>query len=156
MIDVELFVYFELVVDVFCNYYVLEKNYLFFVEVLVECVDLLNLLVLEMIVLLGGLCLLDVNYKGVKYGVFIDKLGILSNDFFINLLDMGIVWSKIDKEGVYEGCDCSIGKVKWIVIFVDLIFGLNIELCVIVEVYVVGDVNEKFVKDFVVVWIKVM
>ena len=109
-----------------------------------------------MTALLGGLRSLDANYKGAKHGVFTDKPGTLSNDFFTNLLDMGTVWSKTDKEGVYEGRDRSTGKVKWTATPVDLIFGSNTELRAIAEVYAAGDANEKFVKDFVAAWTKVM
>ena len=156
MTDVESFAYLEPVADAFRNYYAPEKNYLSPAEALVERADLLNLSVPEMTALLGGLRSLDANYKGAKHGVFTDKPGTLSNDFFTNLLDMGTVWSKTDKEGVYEGRDRSTGKVKWTATPVDLIFGSNTELRAIAEVYAAGDANEKFVKDFVAAWTKVM
>ncbi|MEC8227091.1 MAG: peroxidase family protein, partial [Pseudomonadota bacterium] len=156
MTDVESFAVLEPVADAFRNYYAPEKNYLSPAEALVERADLLNLSVPEMTALLGGLRSLDANYKGAKHGVFTDKPGTLSNDFFTNLLDMGTVWSKTDKEGVYEGRDRSTGKVKWTATPVDLIFGSNTELRAIAEVYAAGDANEKFVKDFVAAWTKVM
>lgn len=115
------------------------------------------LIVLEMIVLVGGMCVLGVNFDGSKNGVFIDCVGVLSNDFFVNLLDMCYEWKVIDEsKELFEGCDCEIGEVKFMVSCVDLVFGFNFVLCVVVEVYVSSDVYEKFVKDFVVVWVKVM
>lgn len=104
------------------------------------------LIVFEMMVLVGGLCVIGVNYDGFKYGMFIDCLGVLMNDFFVNLLDLCIIWSVIfEVDEIFEGCDCVIGIVKWIGIWVDLIFGLNIELRVIVEVYGFGDGELCFV-----------
>lgn len=113
-------------------------------------------MVLEMIVLFGGLCLLGVNIGGISYGVFIDKVGMFNNDFFVMFFDMGVKWRKIDNLFVYEGVNRIIGEVMYIGMFVDLVFGLNSELCVVVEVYVYDNVKSCFVKDFVDVWIKVM
>lgn len=109
-----------------------------------------------MIVFVGGFCVLNVNYDGLFYGVFISCFGIFINDFFVNLFDMSIVWKLVGFDDVFEGIDCKIGVKKWIVICVDLVFGLQVEFCVLVEVYVSVDGVEKFVNDFVVVWIKVM
>lgn len=85
------------------------------------------LIVFEMMVLVGGLCVFNVNINKIKYGVFIKRFGMLSNDFFMNLLDMRMEWKfMFDNEEVFEGIDCKLGKVKWIVICVDLIFGFNL------------------------------
>ena len=125
-------------------------------EALVERADLLNLSVPEMTALLGGLRSLDANYKGAKHGVFTDKPGTLSNDFFVNLLDMSTAWSKSDKAGVYQGRDRKTGKVKWTATPVDLIFGSHSELRAVAEVYASNDGKKKFVQDFAKDWNKVM
>lgn len=115
----------EFVVDGFCNFQKVKFNVLV-EQLLVDCVQLLMLIVLEMIVLVGGLWMLGVNYGGILYGVFIDKVDVLLNDFFVNLLDMVYEWVVIEDDSLFEGCDCKIGEVKWIVICVDLVFGLNL------------------------------
>lgn len=125
-------------------------------EKLIERADYLDLSVPEMTVLVGGLRVLDANTGGVKHGVFTDKPGTLSNDFFINLLDMSTAWSKASTAGLYEGKDRKTGKVKWTATPVDLVFGSHSELRAIAEVYAADDAKEKFVKDFVDAWTKVM
>lgn len=100
---------------------------------------------------------LGVNFDGSKNGVFIDRVGVLSNDFFVNLLDMRYEWKAIDEsKELFEGRDREIGEVKFTVSRVDLVFGFNFVLRAVAEVYVSSDVYEKFVKDFVAVWVKVM
>jgi catalase-peroxidase len=125
-------------------------------ELLVDKAALLTLSVPEMTVLVGGLRSLDANVGQVKHGVFTAKPGVLSNDFFVNLLDMSTKWSKSAKsEGLYEGVDRASGKAKWTATPVDLLFGSNAELRAIAEVYSQSDSKEKFVRDFVKAWTKV-
>jgi len=104
-----------------------------------------------------GLRVLDVNAHGSRHGVFTDRPGTLSNDFFVNLLDMGLDWSPRDgEEGVYEGRVRATGEVRWTGTRVDLVFGSNSELRALSEVYAADDAKEKFVQDFVAAWAKVM
>jgi catalase-peroxidase len=107
-----------------------------------------------MTVLLGGLRVLGVNAGGSKHGVFTGKPGRLTNDFFVNLLDMGTQWKPAGD--VYEGRDRRTGKVKWTGTRVDLVFGSHSQLRALAEVYACADSKEKFVKDFVTAWTKVM
>jgi len=124
---------------------------------LVDRAQLLSLTAPEMTVLIGGLRVLDANTNGVEHGVLTDKKETLSNDFFVNLLDMGTSWSATsDKEEVFEGKDRASGKVKWTGTRNDLVFGSNSILRSIAEVYASEDANEKFVKDFIAAWDKVM
>jgi catalase-peroxidase len=124
---------------------------------LVERANLLTLSVPEMTVLVGGLRVLNANAGQAKHGVFTDRPGTLSNDFFVNLLDMNTRWSKSSaSEGVYEGLDRATGKVKWTATPVDLIFGSNSELRAVAEFYAETDSKEKFVQDFVKAWAKVV
>jgi catalase-peroxidase len=123
-------------------------------ELLVEKADFLTLTAPEMTVLVGGLRALSANYDGSKLGVFTDRPGTLTNDFFVNLLDMGVTWKKTQGD-VYEGKDKA-GQVKWTGTSVDLIFGSNSQLRAIAEVYASDDAKKKFVEDFVAVWTKVM
>ena len=109
-----------------------------------------------MTVLVGGLRALDANTGGVKHGVFTDRPGTLSNDFFVNLLDMSTQWSKSSSQGLYEGRDRSSGKLKWTATPVDLVFGSNSELRAVAEVYAANDAKQKFANDFVSAWSKVM
>jgi catalase-peroxidase len=124
---------------------------------LVERANLLTLSVPEMAVLVGGLRVLNANAGQAKHGVFTDKPGTLSNDFFVNLLDMSTRWSKSStSEGIYEGVDSATGKVKWTATPVDLVFGSNSELRALSEFYAAADGKTKFVQDFVNAWAKVM
>jgi catalase-peroxidase len=126
-------------------------------ESLVDRADLLTLTVPEMTVLVGGMRALDANTGGSAYGVFTDRPGTLSNDFFVNLLDMSTVWTKSkDMEGVYEGRDRATGELRWKATPVDLIFGSQSELRAVAEVYAADDGDEQFVQDFVAAWSKVM
>jgi len=125
-------------------------------EMLVDRANLLTLTVPEMTVLVGGMRALDTNTGKAKHGVFTDRPGTLSNDFFVNLLDMSTKWSKAKTDGIYEGSDRKTGKLKWTATPVDLVFGSNSELRAIAEVYAANDAKEKFVNDFVDAWHKVM
>ena len=110
-----------------------------------------------MTALVGGLRVLDANTGHTKHGVFTDKPGTLSNDFFVNLLDMSTKWQKSsNSDGIYEGHDRKTGDLKWTATPVDLIFGSHSELRAIAEVYASEDGKQKFAKDFVNAWSKVM
>ncbi|MEP3856084.1 MAG: catalase/peroxidase HPI [Porticoccus sp.] len=125
-------------------------------DMLVDRASLLTLTVPEMTALVGGMRALDANTAKSKHGVFTDRPGTLSNDFFVNLLDMSTKWSKAKTDGIYEGSDRKTGKLKWTATPVDLVFGSNSELRAIAEVYAANDAKEKFVNDFVDAWHKVM
>ncbi|MFC1582202.1 catalase/peroxidase HPI [Planctomycetota bacterium] len=126
-------------------------------ELLLDKAQLLTLTAPEMTVLIGGMRVLDANYKGTKYGVFTDNPGVLTNDFFVNLLDMGTAWKPTkDDEDVFEGTDRLSSEVKWTGTRVDLIFGSNSQLRALAEVYAQDDAKEKFVNDFAAAWNKVM
>ncbi|EGM68809.1 catalase/peroxidase HPI [Shewanella sp. HN-41] len=142
--------------DGFRNYYSKDSSHSP-AEMLIERANMLNLTVPEMTVLVGGLRALDANSAGVKHGVFTSKPGTLSNDFFVNLLDMSTQWSKSEKqEGIYEGQDRKSGKLKWTATPVDLVFGSHSELRAVSEVYGAQDGQDRFVHDFVKAWNKVM
>ncbi|WP_405230600.1 catalase/peroxidase HPI [Lentisalinibacter sediminis] len=153
--DVESFAYLKPTADAFRNYYG-ENNYSSPAEMMVEKADLLTLTVPEMTVLIGGMRALDANTGGADHGVFTDRPGTLSNDFFVNLLDMSTKWQKASTEGIYEGRDRETGEVQWTATPVDLIFGSNSELRAVAEAYAADDAREKFVRDFVNAWAKVM
>jgi catalase-peroxidase len=125
-------------------------------EALIDRSQLLTLTAPEMTVLLGGLRVLGANRGGVKHGAFTERPGKLTNDFFVNLLDMNIVWQAAGANGVYEGRDRKTSSVKWTGTRVDLIFGSHSQLRALAEVYACADAQEKFVKDFVAAWVKVM
>ncbi len=126
-------------------------------ELLVDKAQLLNLTAPEMTVLVGGMRVLNTNFDNSKHGVFTKRPEVLSNDFYVNLLDMNTVWKPTsDDKEIFEGCDRTTGKLKWTGTRVDLIFGSNSELRALAEVYGSADAKEKFVKDFVAVWNKVM
>ncbi len=125
-------------------------------EALVEKAALLDLTVPEMTALVGGLRVLGANADGSSNGVFTDKPGTLSNDFFTNLVDMDTVWKKSSKPGIFEGSDRDSGKLKWTATPVDLIFGSNSELRAVAEFYAEDAAGQKFVDDFVKAWTKVM
>ncbi|WP_337984835.1 catalase/peroxidase HPI [Dehalobacter sp. DCM] len=126
-------------------------------EMLVDRAQLLTLTAPEMTVLLGGMRVLNTNYGQSQHGVFTKNPETLSNDFFLNLLDMGTVWKPVNEEGeVFEGRDRATGELKWTGTRVDLIFGSNSELRAIAEVYASDDAQGKFIQDFVAAWNKVM
>ena len=126
-------------------------------EMLVDKAQLMTLTAPEMTVLVGGMRVLDTNFDNSKRGVFTNSPGTLTNDFFVNLLDLGTTWKAISEdENEFEGTDRATGKTKWTASRVDLIFGSNSELRAIAEVYGCDDAQEKFVKDFAAAWTKVM
>ena len=153
--DVNSFAVLEPDYDAFRNYFA-EGTRLSPARALIEKADRLTLTVPEMTVLLGGMRSLDANVGGAAHGVFTDRAGTLTNDFFVNLLDMSTVWAKADQEGVYEGRDRETGEIKWTATPVDLIFGSNTELRAVAEVYAMADSEQKFVEDFAAAWTKVM
>ena len=126
-------------------------------ELLVDRAQLLTLTAPEMTVLVGGMRALNANFGQSKHGVFTSRLETLTNDFFVNLLDMGTEWKAAQgADGVFEGRDRESGELKWTGTRVDLIFGANSQLRAIAEVYACEDAKEKFVQDFIAVWNKVM
>ena len=154
--DVESFAAMEPAADGFRNYFD-KGSWASPAEMLVDRANLLTLTVPEMTALVGGLRALNANSGQGTHGVFTDRPGVLSNDFFVNLLDMSTQWSKsAQAEGLYEGRDRATGKLKWTATPVDLVFGSNSELRAVTEVYAANDGREKFVKDFVAAWDKVM
>jgi catalase-peroxidase len=154
--DVASFNLLELHADAFRNYFNQAKAYRSPTEMLVDRADQLNLTVPEMVVLLGGMRTLDANTGGARHGVFTDEAGSLSNDFFVNLMDMSIQWRKTAEDGIYEGVDRENGRVMYTATPVDLIFGSNSELRAVAEVYAYDNAKERFVNDFVKAWSKVM
>ena len=154
--DVESFAVLMPTADGFRNYFG-EGNSRSPAEMLVEKADLLTLTAPEMTVLVGGMRALNANAGGAAHGVFTDRPGTLSNDFFVNLLDMSTKWTKSSNDaGVYEGHDRASGELKWKATPVDLVFGSHAELRAIAEVYAENGGQEKFVADFVDAWTKVM
>jgi catalase-peroxidase len=126
-------------------------------ELLVDKAQLLTLTAPEMTVLVGGLRVLNTNFGGSPHGVFTKRPETLTNDFFVNLLDMGTEWKPVSKDAdVFEGCDRKTGEARWTGTRVDLIFGSNAQLRALVEVYASADGQKKFVQDFVAAWTKVM
>jgi catalase-peroxidase len=126
-------------------------------ELLLDRAQLLTLSAPEMTVLVGGLRVLGVNHGGAKHGVFTKKPGVLNNDFFVNVLDLGLTWKPVSAEGdIFEGVDRASGKVKWTGTRVDLIFGSNSQLRALAEVYGASDAGERFARDFAKAFAKVM
>jgi len=125
-------------------------------ELMVNRAQLLTLTAPEMTVLLGGMRALGTNFKGTQHGVLTDRAESLTNDFFVNLLDMGTEWKATDDANIFEGLDRTTGKPKWTATRVDLIFGANSQLRALAEVYGCEDSQAKFVQDFVKAWAKVM
>ena len=124
---------------------------------MVDQAQLLGLTAPEMTVLLGGMRVLGTNFDGSKNGVFTKRPGKLTNDFFVNLLDMDIKWKEASsKEDVFNGVDRKSGKVLWTGTRADLIFGSNSQLRALAEVYATDDASDKFVNDFTAAWTKVM
>lgn len=155
--DVDSFAVLEPKADAFRNYYKVGEGYLSPTEMLIDKSNLLTLSVPEMTVLLGGMRALGANAEGAgQWGVLTQRPGVLSNDFFVNLLDMSIRWKKSKIDGLYEGFDIKSGELKWAATSVDLIFGSHSELRAIAEVYASKDGNEKLIKDFIRAWNKVM
>jgi catalase-peroxidase len=154
--DVDSFAPLEPRADGFRNYLSGKRQFMAPEEALVDRAQLLRLTAPEMTVLVGGLRVLGANAGDSKHGVFTSKPGTLTNDFFVNLLDMGTQWQPAGSDGVYEGRDRKTNGVKWTGTRVDLIFGSHAQLRAIAEVYGCADSKEKFVKDFVAAWGKVM
>jgi len=156
--DVESFAVLEPVADGFRNYVkTTSANKVLPEHLLVDKAQLLTLTAPEMTVLVAGMRMLGANYDGSKHGVFTDKPGTLTNDFFVHLLDMNNKWVPVsDKKDVFEIKDRKSGKVKFTATRVDLVFGSNSELRAIAEVYGANDAKEKFVHDFIAAWNKVM
>ncbi|PIX03505.1 MAG: catalase-peroxidase, partial [Gallionellales bacterium CG_4_8_14_3_um_filter_54_18] len=126
-------------------------------ELLLDKAQLLTLSAPEMTVLIGGMRVLNANAGGSQHGVFTQRPEVLSNDFFVNLLDMSTVWNAVsDAEEVFEGRDRNTGKIKWTGTRVDLVFGSNAQLRALAEVYASADAEEQFLHDFVAAWNKVM
>lgn len=152
--DAESFAVLEPVADGFRNYQ--KKQYSVSPEeLLVDKAQLLNLTAPEMTVLVGGMRVLGTNHRGTEHGVFTNRVGTLTNDFFVNLLDMGVEWKPVE-ENVYVGRDRKTGKVVRTATRVDLVFGSNSVLRALAEVYAQDDNKEKFVRDFIAAWVKVM
>jgi catalase-peroxidase len=154
--DIQSFAVLEPKADGFRNY-LKTKSSISVEELLVDRAQLLTLTAPEMTVLIGGMRVLNTNYGQAQHGVFTKRTETLTNDFFVNLLDMGTVWKATSEAGdVFEGRDRATGEIKWTGTRVDLIFGSNSELRAIAEVYASDDAQEKFTKDFVSAWNKVM
>ncbi|WP_420955547.1 catalase/peroxidase HPI [Burkholderia gladioli] len=154
--DVESVSVLEPVADGFRNYRRVEGGP-FTEALLIDKAQLLTLTAPELTVLVGGLRVLGANFDGSRHGVFTDRVGVLSNDFFVNLLDMGTEWKAADASAeVYEGRDRASGEVKYTGTRADLVFGSNAVLRALAEVYASGDAKRKFVEDFVAAWTKVM
>ena len=154
--DVESMGYLEPAADGFRNY--LKKKFSVSTEsLLIDKAQLLTLTAPELTVLIGGMRALDTNFDSSKNGIFTQRPGVLTNDFFVNLLDMGTQWKSISEDSeLYMGTDRSTGQPKWTASRVDLVFGSSSELRALAEVYASSDAQEKFVKDFVAAWTKVM
>ena len=153
--DAASFAHLEPVADGFRNY--LKARYSVSAEeLLIDRAQLLTLTAPEMTVLVGGLRVLGANHGKSRHGVFTKRPGTLTNDFFVNLLDMGTEWKATADENLFEGQDCKSGKLKWTGTRVNLVFGSNSELRALAEVYGSGDAQAKFVADFVAAWTKVM
>jgi catalase-peroxidase len=154
--DVESFAALESAADGFRNY-LGKGNRLPAEYLLLDKANLLTLSAPEMTVLVGGLRVLGANYQQSLRGCFTTTLGSLTNDFFVNLLDMGTTWEPASEDSnAFEGRDAATGEVKWTASRVDLIFGANSELRALAEVYACDDAKEKFVSDFIAAWVKVM
>jgi catalase-peroxidase len=155
MTDVEGMAVLEPLADGFRNY--AKKGHEKYSDVLlIDKAQLLELTAPEMTVLVGGMRVLKTNFGKTKHGVLSSKSGSLTNDFFVNILDMKYEWKKTSTEGVYEAIVRSTGKTKWTATRADLVFGSNSELRAIAEVYAQDDNKQKFVEDFVSAWVKVM
>ncbi|MER6124132.1 catalase/peroxidase HPI [Streptomyces sp. NPDC001795] len=153
--DVESFAALEPTADGFRNY-LGKGNRLPAEYLLLDKANLLNLSAPELTVLVGGLRVLGANYQQTQHGVFTETPGVLTNDFFVNLLDLGTTWTSVSEDqNVFEGRDDATGEVKWTGTRADLVFGSNSELRALAEVYASDDAKEKFVNDFVAAWVKV-
>jgi catalase-peroxidase len=155
--DVAAFAVIEPLADGFRNYLKAAPYGVSAEELLVDRAQLMSLTAPEMTVLVGGMRALDANAGQTKHGVFTNRAGTLTNDFFVNLLDMGTTWHRTTEAAeTFEGRDRASGAVKWSATRVDLIFGSNSQLRALAEVYACDDAQKKFVLDFVAAWNKVM
>ena len=155
--DVESIGWLEPIADGFRNYRKKKRQGVSTEELLIDKAHLLTLTAPELTVLIGGLRAININYDGSNHGVLTDRPGQLTNDFFVNLLDMGTQWkAKDETKEVYLGSDRKTGTPKWTGTRADLVFGSNSELRAIAEVYAQEDAQDKFMKDFVAAWNKVM
>jgi catalase-peroxidase len=154
--EVEFYQHLEPIADGFRNYVKAGYETLPSERVLVDKAHLLALTVPEMVVLIGGLRALGATYRGEPHGVLTERPGVLTNDFFVNLLDMSVEWRPTDNPQIYEGYDRATGRLKWTATRVDLVFGSNAQLRAQAEFYAQDDNREKFVRDFVAAWNKVM
>ncbi|WP_302850467.1 catalase/peroxidase HPI [Chryseobacterium sp. SSA4.19] len=154
--DVEAMNYLEPVADGFRNY--LQKKFSVSTEsLLIDKAQLLTLTAPELTVLIGGMRAMHANFDGSRHGIFTERPGVLTNDFFVNLLDMSTQWKAASPDNeLYEGTDRKTGEKKWTATRADLVFGSNAELRAIAEVYASSDAQEKFVNDFISAWVKVM
>jgi catalase-peroxidase len=154
--DVESFAVLEPIAEGFRNY--LKGKYTVSAEkLLVDKAQLLTLTAPEMTVLVGGMRVLNTNFGGARHGAFTNRPDALTNDFFVNLLDMGTEWKPVSKDAdLFEGRDRKTGALKWTGTRVDLVFGSNSQLRALAEVYGSADAGMKFVHDFVAAWHKVM
>ena len=154
MTDVESFEFLEPVADGYRNW--LKTHYVVSAEeLLLDRTQLLGLTAHEMTVLVGGMRVLGTNHGGTRHGVFTDRVGALTNDFFVNLTDMAFTWKPVGRN-LYEICDRKTGALKWTATRVDLVFGSNAILRAYAEVYAQDDNQQKFVQDFIAAWTKVM
>ncbi len=154
MTDVDAFEVLEPIHDGYRNW--LKKDYVVSPEeLMLDRTQLMGLTAPEMTVLVGGMRVLGTNYGGTRHGMFTEREGLLTNDFFVNLTDMNYTWKPI-ANNLYEICDRQTGQVKWTATRVDLVFGSNSILRAYAEMYAQDDNQEKFVQDFVATWTKVM
>lgn len=155
--DIDSIKWLEPVADGFRNYRRLKSRAVSTEELLIDKAQLLTLTAPELTVLLGGLRAININFDGSKHGIFTDRPGQLTNDFFVNLLTMDTQWKAMDEtKEIYLGTDRKTGTPKWTGTRADLVFGSNSELRAVAEVYASADANEKFVNDFIAAWNKVM
>ncbi len=154
--DVDSFAVLEPITDGFRNFEK-AKYTVAMEELLLDRAQLLTLSAPEMTVLIGGMRVLDTNYQASEFGVFTDRKETLTNDFFVNLLDMATVWkpTSVDQD-IFAGTDRKTGEQKWMATRVDLVFGSNSQLRAIAEVYACADAEDKFINDFINAWVKVM
>jgi catalase-peroxidase len=155
--DIASFAVLEPKADGFRNYKSSELAEIPAEVLLIDQAQLLTLTAAEMTVLLGGMRVLGTNYNGSSWGVLTNRIGALTNEFFVNLLDLGIVWKALSVAGdLFEGTERTTGKVKYTATRADLIFGSNSELRAVAEVYACKTMKEKFIHDFIAAWNKVM
>jgi catalase-peroxidase len=155
--DVDAFAVLEPVADGFRNYLRPGLDGALAAELLLDKAHLLNLSAPEMTALVGGLRVLDTNFGQSRLGVLTDRPGVLTQDFFVNLLDMRTKWRRAEgRPEVIEGCDRRTAEVKWTASVVDLVFGSNSQLRAIAEALAASDANAAFLRDFVAAWVKVM